>query len=107
MAGTVQESTDGTGRTELFDFATGEYRKIPLCGALTLGRIEGAAYQDHNGNGLRDDGEEPLGGMTITLVPGRGELDECIVATAADGSFILAGLRPDTYTLRAECPGAW
>ena len=104
MAGTVQESTDGTGRTESFDFATGEYRKIPLCGALILGRIEGAAYQDHNGNGLRDDGEEPLGGMTITLVPGRGELDECIVATAADGSFILAGLRPDTYTLRAECP---
>lgn len=104
MAGTIQETADGTGRTESFDFATGGYQKAPLCGALTLGRIEGTAYQDHNGNGIRDDGEEPLAGMTISLVPGREELDECIVATAADGSFILEGLRPDTYMLRAACP---
>ena len=42
--------------------------------------------------------------MTISLVPGRAELDDSIVATAADGSFILEGLRPDTYTLKAACP---
>ena len=104
MAGTIQETADGTGRTESFDFATGGYKKAALCGALTLGRIEGTAYQDHNGNGIRDDGEEPLAGMTISMVPGRAELDESIVATAADGSFILEGLRPDTYTLKAACP---
>ena len=104
MAGTVQESAEGTGRTESFDFATGGYRKMELCGALTLGRIEGTAYQDHNGNGLRDEGEEPLDGMTVALVPAREDLDELIVATTADGTFVLESLRPDTYTIRATCP---
>lgn len=104
MAGIVQEGADGTGRTESFDFKTGEYRKVSLCGALTLGRIEGTAYRDHNGNGLRDEGEEPLEGMTIALVPGRADLDECIVATAADGTFVLGDIRPDTYTVRVTCP---
>ena len=104
MTGTVQESTEGTGRTESFDFATGGYRKIQLCGALTLGRIEGTAYQDHNGNGLRDEGEEPLDGMTVALVPGRADLDELIVVTSADGTFVLQGVRPDTYTIRVTCP---
>ena len=104
MAGTVQENADGSGRTESFDFATGGYRRISLCGALTLGRIEGTAYQDHNGNGLRDEGEETLGGMTVALIPGRGDLNECIVSTAADGTFVLENIRPDTYTIRVTCP---
>lgn len=104
MGNTLQEIGDGTGRTKSFSFETGGYRKIALCGALTLGRIEGTAYRDHNGNGLRDEGEEPLDGMTVALVPGRTDLEERIVATAADGTFILEDLRPDTYTLRVTCP---
>ena len=94
----------GTGRSESFAFATGDYRQAPLCGALTLGHVRGEAYHDRNGNGLRDDGEETLEGMTITLVPAREDHAEVTASTGADGLFSLEGLRPDTYTLRAETP---
>ena len=98
-------SGEGTvGRTDSFDFVTGGYEKAPLCGALTLGRIQGVAYQDHNGNGTQDSGEETLAGMTVKMIPSRGELEEAEVVTGEDGTFELAGLRPDLYTLQAVCP---
>ena len=93
-----------TGRTDAFDFQTGGYVSAPLCGALTLGRIEGTAYRDHNGNGTQDPGEETLAGMTIRLVPSREDLEEISAVTGGDGAFALTALRPDTYTLQAVCP---
>ena len=92
------------GRTESFGFVTGGYEKAPLCGALALGRIEGAAYQDHNGNGTQDPGEENLAGMTVTLIPSRDDLEEVTAVSGADGTFELTALRPDAYTLRVACP---
>ena len=94
----------GEGRTDVFDFKTGGYQKAPLCGVLTLGRIEGTAYQDHNGNGMQDSGEETLAGMTVKLIPSRNDLEEISAVTGDDGSFILDALRPDEYTLEAACP---
>ena len=38
--------TGSIGRSDSFDFATGQKVDAPVCGALTLGRIEGVAYQD-------------------------------------------------------------
>ena len=92
-----------TGRTASFDFVTGETRQAPLCGALTLGRIEGTVYQDHDGNGRREN-EELMAGLAITLVPGRSDLDPMTVVTDATGAFLLEGLHPDTYQLTVTCP---
>ena len=95
--------TGSTGRTDAFDFVTGQLVDAPVCGALTLGRIEGIAYQDHNGNGQMD-GEEPLAGMTVRLIPSRSQLEEITVETGDDGAFLLEDLRPDTWQLEVECP---
>ena len=96
---------EGTsGRTDVFDFKTGGYQQAPLCGVLTLGRIDGTAYQDHNGNGTQDPGEETLAGMTVKLIPSREDLEEITAVTGADGAFALADLRPDDYTLEVTCP---
>ena len=47
--------TGSIGRTDSFDFVTGQVVDAPVCGALTLGRIEGTAYRDHDGNGRMEN----------------------------------------------------
>ena len=94
------------GRTGSFDFATGQVFDAPGCGALTLGRIEGAAYRDHDGNG-RMEGEEMLAGVTVRLIPSRDVLDEITVETGEDGAFLLEDLRPDTWQLEVVCPDGY
>ena len=94
---------DGTGQSATFEMASGIEKTGPVCGVLTLGRVEGTAYQDHDGNGIRTEGEEATAGLTITLSPSRAELEEVTATTGEDGSFILDALRPDNYTLTVSC----
>ena len=95
--------SDRTGRTESFAFRTGDLVEAPLCGALTLGKIEGTAYQDHDGNGQAEN-EEAAAGLTVRLIPSRDDLEEITAVTGADGSFLLDQLRPDAYRLEVSCP---
>ena len=95
--------TGNIGRTDAFDFVTGQVMDAPACGALTLGRIEGIAYADHDGNGLMEN-EEPLAGMILRLIPSRQELEEVTAETNDDGAFLLDELRPDTYRLEVVTP---
>ena len=107
---TVTESgmteAGSSGRTDSFDFVTGQVYDAPVCGALTLGRIEGTAYRDHDGNGQMET-EETLAGMTVKLIPSRKELEEITVTTGDDGTFRLENLRPDTYQLQVACPDGY
>ena len=103
--GNTLAAEGNTGRTELFDFAMGDVRDIPLVGALTLGSISGSAFGDHDGDGVRSaDGEEALAGLTVSLVPSREGLETVSAVTGEDGSFLISGLRPDSYTLQVTCP---
>ena len=94
---------EGTGRSNSFAMSSGIEITGPACGALTLGRIEGEAYQDHDGDGNRSEGEEPASGVTVILTPSRAELEAVSVTTEDDGTFILKDLRPDVYTMTVTC----
>ena len=48
-------SGEGTGRSEKFKMKSGGSVEGPVCGALTLGRIAGRAYFDHDGDGAASD----------------------------------------------------
>lgn len=95
---------DKAGRSDDFTMSSGLEVTGPVCGALTLGRIAGSAYQDHNGNGLRDEGDEAAAGVVITLTPSRRDLEEITATTGENGDFRLEDLHPDTYTLTVACP---
>ena len=95
---------EGTGTSAPFTMNSGDEKEGPVCGALTLGRIEGTAWMDHDGDGVRTDGEETADGLTVTLTPSRSELEEITVTTGEDGTFQLKDLRPDNYTLTVSCP---
>ena len=96
-------SGEGTGISNTFKMSSGDRIEGPVCGALTLGRIEGTAYLDHNGDGKMNEGEETADGLTLTLTPSRSELEEITVTADENGRFVLGALRPDTYTLTVTC----
>ena len=92
-----------TGTSEPFKMSSGVRLDGPVCGALTLGRIDGTAYLDHNGDGVFTAEEGVTDGLTVTLTPSRAELDEITVTAGEDGRFTLDALRPDEYTLTVSC----
>jgi uncharacterized repeat protein (TIGR01451 family) len=69
--------------------------------------VSGGVYNDANGNGVRDDGEGPLAGVTVFAdLNGDGTLDpgDPTAITADDGSYTLGGLKPGGYVIRQLVP---
>src|SRR5262249_17745264 len=67
--------------------------------------ISGVKFNDNNGNGVRDAGDEGLSGWTIQLVQGGVVVDTR--TTGADGSYSFANLGPGTYTIQEVQQTGW
>lgn len=107
LSGKNGNTISGDGRTgagEHFTVKSGDTVDAPLCGGLTLGRITGTVFNDHDGNGEAIDEEEPLPGTVLTLQPSREDLEPVECTTGEDGTFALTELHPDTYTLSVKLP---
>jgi subtilisin-like proprotein convertase family protein len=64
-----------------------------------VGSISGHAYSDNNGNGINDDGDTPLSGVTIYIDSNNnGELDVGGTQTASTGTLNPALTIPDNST---------
>jgi len=66
------------------------------------GSISGTKWEDLDGDGVLDDGEPPLEGVTIELLQ-----DDVVIATtttAADGSYSFTDLEPGDYTVKEIVP---
>ena len=92
------------GEGQWFDFTVGSTVNAPMCGALILAQADGVAFTDVNASGTVDGSETMLAGVTLTLTPSRSDLQPLSVTTGGDGSFLLADLHPDTYTLTVSYP---
>ncbi len=74
------------------------------------GRIEGDAWDDLNGNGVRDAGEPTLAGWTVYLdtdhdgTPDAGERTQ---VTDASGHYVFNGMPPGTYTVCEVLQSGW
>lgn len=82
-------------------------RRVTLQPAATL---EGAVFNDLNGNGLRDTGESGLSGRIVFLDAnnnGRRDPQEPTAMTGDTGSFLFTDLVPGEYVLRTELPPNW
>lgn len=69
-------------------------------------RLSGFVYFDRNDNGVFDEGEAPIGGVTITL-DGSDDFGEAVgrtAATRADGSYAFEDLAPGSYTVAQTQP---
>jgi lysophospholipase L1-like esterase len=76
--------------------------------APAAAQVSGTAFEDRNGNGIRDAGEPALASVQVELYGTRdvgGAFDQT-VATAADGSFAIAP-GDGCYLLHAADPAGW
>jgi hypothetical protein len=68
--------------------------------------LSGFVYVDTNGDGVRDPGDAALGGVVLTLKDAGGNTVATTTTTAADGSYLFAGLAAGTYSVsEAATPG--
>ena len=67
--------------------------------------ISGVVYNDKNGNGQKDGGEDGLSGWTIRLV--KPDNSEVGVLTKDDGSYLFEHLAAGSYTIKETLPSGW
>ncbi|MCP4105010.1 MAG: Cna B-type domain-containing protein [Desulfobacteraceae bacterium] len=67
------------------------------------GTVSGKVFNDTNGNGKQDSGENGLGSVTVELVDESGQVIET-VTTVADGSYSFADITEGVYTIRETDP---
>ncbi|MGC8989043.1 MAG: SdrD B-like domain-containing protein, partial [Verrucomicrobiia bacterium] len=71
--------------------------------------LSGYVYHDPNNNGLKETGESPIGGVTITLtgIDHLGNPVGLSTVSQVNGYYEFTGLRPGTYTLTETQPAGW
>jgi uncharacterized repeat protein (TIGR01451 family) len=111
LVGTVNGVVDGTAALDVISsivLASGnqavndDFREDA---ALLIG---GHVYLDVNGSHGRDAGDTGIAGVTLTLSTGDGACADsattCTTTSAADGSYLFAGLRAGTYAITETQP---
>ncbi|NLO86256.1 MAG: hypothetical protein GX096_12680 [Clostridiales bacterium] len=93
--------------TKPFTVKMGEAYQCYLVGAVTLGSFDGLAFRDVNANGMLDDGEKTMTGVTVTLTPDSDSAEELTAVSGTDGSYSIVGLRPAGYKLSVELPDGY
>jgi uncharacterized surface anchored protein len=68
--------------------------------------VSGYVYHDRSNNGQRESGEEPIGGVTLTLVDENGQT---VAQTTSNshGYYEFTGLRAGQYAIREAHPQGW
>jgi uncharacterized delta-60 repeat protein len=118
----VVDKTDGNGRSglavenlELIGTA-GEYQAcLDFYVRGGASQVTGRVWVDENGNGLRDDSEPPLSGVTVTLYNAGldnqvGGGDDLLVASTqsdAQGQFTFQGLPRGMYYVQYQATGGY
>lgn len=72
---------------------------------LLTGSISGVKFLDTNGDGIRNDGEGPLAGVTITLSGPAGFSRS--VQSGIDGTWSFVGVTFGTYTVAETLPAGY
>lgn len=69
-------------------------------------QISGFVFHDKNQSGVRDSGDEPIAGVTVTLYDANGaQVGQ--TTSAADGSYAFRNLRKGQYKIVESHPAGW
>jgi hypothetical protein len=99
-----------TGASPAFAVAAAAGEARLDVGVTPPGSVAGARFNDVNGDGVRQPGEQGLAGFVVFLdADGDGLLGpgEASRVSAADGSYSFTGLTPGVYELRELPQDAW
>jgi len=69
--------------------------------------ISGYVYADDNRNGVKDDGETPIAGVTLALLDSDGNATGTTTTTDASGYYSFTDLKPGTYGVSETQPDGY
>ena len=112
---TIQASGGSVRGTITIDAirVAGANRKVDINSlpkALDLSSVHGIAFEDRNGNGQRDPGENGLSPQRIYIdwnLDGAFQTGETSTLTKSSGEFDFYNLPPGTYVFRQVVPTGW
>jgi hypothetical protein len=92
--------------TEPFMLMSGEQNLTLDIGLYRFSKLGDLIWEDLNGNGLFEDGEPGLEGITLMLEGVAGDGSEVTVNTVTDasGAYRFINLKPGQYTISVEVP---
>ena len=74
-------------------------------GEYRTSTVSGQVFLDTNADGVKDQGEGGLGGVTVNLLTATGQpIAGQTTVTAADGSYSFTGVLPGSYEVQAIAP---
>ncbi len=68
-------------------------------GVFQAGRLSGSVYEDFNGDGVRNPGEQPEAGFTVELRDANSNALRSVTQTAADGTYTFGNLSAGLYRI--------
>lgn len=106
LASIAVEEDELTAVSEHFQLDMGQTIINKMCGGILPGMVGDTVWLDENGNGLQDDGEPPVSGVTIVLYRVVGDVGTEMARRESDayGFYRFEGLRPGMYQLEAYLP---
>ncbi|MDO5379011.1 MAG: SdrD B-like domain-containing protein, partial [Clostridia bacterium] len=102
--GGVQESESEVSTTKLIAVTAGEATAGADAGVVRLCEAAGVLWEDRNADGLWNEGESALEGVSVQLMNGAGHTVLETAQTDENGAFSFGRLRPNTYKLRIDAP---
>ncbi|MGE3344581.1 MAG: SdrD B-like domain-containing protein, partial [Vicinamibacterales bacterium] len=114
LDGKDTQGTPGTGTTGADTFVTvtlasGQTGTDNNFGELQASSLSGFVYVDADDDGIKDAGEAPISGVTVTLTGTdiNGTPVSSVTTTDANGYYEFVGLVPGTYTITETQPVAY
>ena len=95
---------DGAAESDWFEVTAHGLTTLNTLSALVYSSLSGTFFEDTNADGVRQEGEQPLPGVSLTLTPARADLAPVYGVSGTDGAFALSDIHPDCYTLQLTLP---
>ena len=108
-ADTTDSDAGNDGYSGTYTVPIGTQEESVDAGLYQLASIAGTVFADTNNNGLQDNGETGIAGVTVTIsgTDGQGTSVFRTTTTASDGTYSFADLVPGTYTVSESQPSAY
>lgn len=98
---------DASGKTTVFPLSSGQNKTDIDAGVNNYGSVSGIAFEDSNGNGIKDESEAVLSNITVKLKDQSGNVLQS-TTTGSLGTYSFSNLVPGTaYTIQMTKPSGY
>ncbi|MCI9888961.1 carboxypeptidase regulatory-like domain-containing protein [Micrococcales bacterium 31B] len=92
-----------TGKTETIVVKSGDENLTIDAGLISTAALGDTVWEDKNGNGVQDQGEPGVAGVTVNLLDKDGAVIDT-TTTDAEGHYIFTDLQPGDYVVEFVAP---